>query len=103
MSNYKHFLNNDQPLEDTKDEEFKKEQEKFIEEVKKIEDVPINQISKIQNDNKKEVIKRILGDKLYDKIYNILVTDRKSGTEEKAIYKKIRKILPNKDPKIMSK
>lgn len=105
VANYQNFLNNDKSkaTPNDKDEEFQKEQEKLHEKLSQIEDLPIQETAKIQLRNNKMQIMQILGQDLYDKVYNILKSELILGTEDPIIHKKIRKIIPHNNSKIVSK
>lgn len=68
--------------------------------MKKIEEIPIQDVARMQMHNKKETIKKSLGDDLYTQIYELMTTEIHAGTDDRIIYKKIRKLLPGSFSKI---
>lgn len=68
-----------------------------------MEDLPIQETAKIQLQIKKDQIKKDLGEELYEKVYSILKRERKNGTEDRVIHKKLRKIVPHSNGKMISK
>jgi hypothetical protein len=105
VANYKNFLSNEKPVvvPNDKDQEFQKEQEIFNENQSQFENLPIHETAKIQLSNNKMQIQNVLGADLYGKVYNILKTERNKGTEDSLIHKKIRKIIPHGNNKMISK
>lgn len=104
VDNYKLFLKNDKPdFKSEIDEEFEKVQKKLQKESKKIEDMPIHDIAKLQIQNSKSLIESALGTELYTKVYKFLRSERLSGTEDPKIHKQLRKMIPSGNNKMLSK
>lgn len=104
VDNYKLFLKNDKPdFKSDKDEEFEKVQKKLQKENNKIEDIPIQDIAKLQIQNSKSLIEGALGTELYTKVYKFLRTERENGTEDPKIHKQLRKMIPSGNNKMLSK
>lgn len=104
VDNYKHFLNNEKPeVQNDKDEVFIKEQEKLEKQINRMEDLPIQETAKLQLQIKKDQIMKDLGEDLYEKVYTILKRERKNGTEDRVIHKKLRKHVPHSNSKMISK
>lgn len=93
MDNYKNYLQNKEPVKVDEDEEFRKEQEKLHELAGTFEDMPIQKQAEFQMNNKKYQISQALGEDLYEKIYDLLKTERNKGTDEKVVQQKINKIV----------